>query len=40
VIWPVIIKPVGGKSGSEKDSEAEEPQMTAIEFEPSEKKAG
>jgi hypothetical protein len=40
VIWPVIIRPVGGKAGAEEDPEAEEPQMTAIEFEPSEKKAG
>ena len=40
VIWPVIIRPVGGKPGSEEDPAAEEPQMTAIEFEPSEKKAG
>ena len=40
VIWPVIIRPVGGKAGADEDPEAEEPQMTAIEFEPSEKKAG
>lgn len=40
VIWPVIIRPVGGKPGEEDRPEAEEPQMTAIEFEPSEKKAG
>ena len=39
VIWPVIIRPVGGKPGEE-HREAEEPQMTAIEFESSEKKAG
>ena len=40
VIWPVIIRPVGGKHGSGEEPESEEPQMTAIEFEPSEKKAG
>jgi hypothetical protein len=40
VIWPVIIRPVGGKPGSEEDPATEGSQMTAIEFEPSEKKAG
>ena len=35
-IWPVIIRPVSGR----KSDEAEEPSMTAIEFESPQKKAG
>jgi len=38
IIWPVIIKPVSGKSPPGDESQAHEPTMTAMEFEPAEPK--
>lgn len=39
MIWPVIIRPVGGDASSSAASGVEEPSMTAIEYEPPERAA-
>lgn len=37
MVWPVIVKPVTGKRPPGEEAKAEEPSMTTIEFEPTDR---